>query len=494
MKPNILIVEDIPLLAESYAAFLRDEGTHIDIEGTGAGALASLERRPASVVVLDVNLPDISGIEVLQRIRAMGMPAEVVVVTAEGSVKLAVEAMRHGALDFIVKPFTADRLRITVRNALERRRMADQIATIQEESSPERFAGFIGQSLSMEAVYRILRSAAPTNATVFVTGESGTGKELCADALHKLSKRKSGPFVVINCAAIPRDLLESEIFGHVKGAFTGATADRRGAALQANGGTLFLDEVCEMDLALQAKMLRFLQDKQVHRLGEDSPRPTDVRIVCATNRDPQSEVAAGRFREDLFYRLHVVPVELPPLRERDADALLIARSFLEKFSREDGRRFRGFTPEAESVLVSYAWPGNVRQLQNAVRSIVVLNEGELVTPEMLPREVLAGIGAGRLTMSPVAPALPPPLLPGAFAPVDERPADALQPVPASAAAPGLSRSAQPITPLETVIRQTIEHAIERSGGSIPKAAAALEVSPSTLYRRIQAWQSGESAA
>jgi two-component system repressor protein LuxO len=485
LKPNILIVEDIPLLAESYAAFLRDEGAQIEIAGTGEAALASLERRPVGVVVLDVNLPDISGIDVLQRIRALGVPAEVVVVTAEGSVKLAVDAMRHGAFDFIVKPFTAERLRITVRNALERRRMANQIATIQEENAPERFAGFIGQSLSMEAVYRILRSAAPTNATVFVTGESGTGKELCADALHKFSKRKSGPFVVINCAAIPRDLLESEIFGHVKGAFTGATSDRRGAALQANGGTLFLDEVCEMDLSLQAKMLRFLQDKQVHRLGEDAPRSTDVRIVCATNRDPQSEVAAGRFREDLFYRLHVVPVELPPLRERDADALLIARSFLDKFAREDGRAFRGFTPEAELVLMSYGWPGNVRQLQNVVRSIVVLNEGEMVTPEMLPREVLARVGAARL---PIAA----PFAPQATHSLYNSPQAALDP-------PAQQFLEQPrppraITPLETVIRETIEHAIEQSGGSIPKAAAALEVSPSTLYRRIQAWQSGASAA
>jgi two-component system repressor protein LuxO len=485
LKPHILIVEDIPTLAESYAAYLRREDADVAIVETGAAALASLERKPANVVVLDVNLPDMSGLEVLQRIRANGMPCEAIVVTAEGSVNRAVEAMRFGAFDFIVKPFSADRLRVTVRNALERRRMADQIAIIQEEGGAERFAGFIGRSLPMEAVYRILRSAAPTNATVFVTGESGTGKELCADALHRLSKRRNGSLVVINCAAIPRDLLESEIFGHIKGAFTGATSDRKGAALQADGGTLFLDEVCEMDLSLQAKMLRFLQDKQVRRLGEDSPRPTDVRVVCATNRDPQTEVAAGRFREDLFYRLHVVPVELPPLRERDVDVLMIARAFLETFAKEDGRAFRGFTPEAEAVLMAYHWPGNVRQLQNVVRSVVVLNDGEFVTPDLFPREILSGAGSARLPISPppppafvtrelLEPQTPP--APTTFTPSQPQP---------------VAPAVRSLRPLEDVIRETIEQAITQCGGSIPKAAAALDVSPSTLYRRIQGWESAD---
>jgi two-component system repressor protein LuxO len=485
LKPHILIVEDIPTLAESYAAYLRREDADVAIVETGAAALASLERKPANVVVLDVNLPDMSGLEVLQRIRAAGMPCEAIVVTAEGSVNRAVEAMRFGAFDFIVKPFSADRLRVTVRNALERRRMADQIATIQEESGAERFAGFIGRSLPMEAVYRILRSAAPTNATVFVTGESGTGKELCADALHRLSKRRNGSLVVINCAAIPRDLLESEIFGHIKGAFIGATSDRKGAALQADGGTLFLDEVCEMDLSLQAKMLRFLQDKQVRRLGEDSPRPTDVRVVCATNRDPQTEVAAGRFREDLFYRLHVVPVELPPLRERDVDVLMIARAFLEAYAKEDGRAFRGFTPEAEAVLMAYHWPGNVRQLQNVVRSVVVLNDGEFVTPDLFPREILAAGVSARLPISPP----PPPafVTQELLEPQAPRTAAAFTQSPPQAA-PSAVRA---LRSLEDVIRETIEEAIAQCGGSIPKAAAALDVSPSTLYRRIQGWESAD---
>jgi two-component system repressor protein LuxO len=365
--------------------------------------------------------------------------------------------MKEGALDFLTKPFSADRLRVTVRNALERRKLESQVAAIQEETGRDRFCSFIGQSMAMQSIYRIVQNAAASKATVFVTGESGTGKELCADALHKLSRRREKPFVAINCAAIPRDLLESEVFGHAKGAFTGATADRAGAALQANGGTLFLDEICEMDLGLQAKMLRFLQTGTVQRVGEDKPRPVDVRIVCATNRDPQGEVAAGRFREDLFYRLNVIPMDLPPLRERDHDVLLIARHFLQQFAVEDGKKFTGFSPAVEAALLAYAWPGNVRELQNTVRNVVVLNEGETVEIDMLPRPLQAG-AAG--------------LPPAAVRPV-------AMPLPEPAAA---------LEPLDIVVRRTIERAIAQCDGNVPKAAAALQVSPSTLYRRIQAWQ------
>jgi two-component system repressor protein LuxO len=474
-KPRVLIVEDVPSLAESYAAFLSKEAVTADIVHTGQAAIDSLERQPASVVVLDVHLPDMNGLEILQRLKSLGAPVDVIVITSEGSVKLAVEAMRYGAFDFIMKPFNRDRLCITVRNALEHRRLSDQLADVAEEAGPEQVGRFIGNSPPMQAVYRILKSAAPTNATVFVTGESGTGKELCAEALHKLSKRREGPFVAVNCAAIPKDLLESEIFGHAKGAFTGAAADRKGAALQADGGTLFLDEVAEMDMALQSKLLRFLQEKTVQRVGEDTTRKADVRIVCATNRDPQTEVAAGRFREDLFYRLHVVPVELPPLRERDQDILIIARRFLEAFSKEDGKQFARFAPDVEALMLAHPWPGNVRQLQNVVRSIVVLHDGETVTANMPPRELGLTSSAARYAIpssssSPIADAAP---------------------VVAPVAAPS-----QPIEirPLEDVIRAAIEQAIKQCGGSIPKAAIALDVSPSTLYRRIQGWEVADAPA
>jgi len=354
-----------------------------------------------------------------------------------------------------------------VRNAVERRRLTNEIAEFQDAFGRDGFVDFMGNSLAMQAIYRILQSAAPTNATVFITGESGTGKELAATTIHKLSKRRNGPFVAINCAAIPKDLLESEIFGHVKGAFTGATTDRKGAASAAHNGTLFLDEIAEMDNSLQTKMLRFLQEKSVQRVGEDAARPVDVRIVCATNRDPLGEVAAGRFREDLFYRLHVVPVELPPLRDRDGDVVLIARHFLIKFAQEDEKAFRGFTADAEEILLKYRWPGNVRQLQNVVRSIVVLNDGEQVTAAMLPAE-LTRQGSSASLVRPTE-VLPEPIKPSS------------------------KPTSEAIRPLDDVIRSAIESAIAQSDGSIPRAAAALRVSPSTLYRRIQGWETSPTS-
>ena len=470
-KGRVLIVEDAPSLAETYAEYLKTENCTVQIVTTGAAAVAQLETSPPELLVLDVNLPDVNGIDLLRDIRKRELPVDVIIITGQASVRLAVDAMREGALDFLTKPFTAERLRVTVRNALSRRRLESQVAATQEEPDRGRFCGFTGRSMAMQTVYRILQNAAGSKATVFVTGESGTGKELCADALHRLSKRRNKPFVAINCAAIPRDLLESEVFGHAKGAFTGATGDRLGAALQADGGTLFLDEICEMDLGLQAKMLRFLQTGTVQRVGDDKPRPVDVRIVCATNRNPQTEVEAGRFREDLFYRLHVIPVDLPPLRERDDDVLLIARHFLRQYAEEDGKKFQGFTPEAEAALLSYPWPGNVRELQNIVRNVVVLNEGDAIGLAMLPRPLHG---------------LPPTAATRMAGPAEGGTAHAASPLATPVAAMSVGPAA--IEPLDIVVRRTIEQAIARCDGNVPKAAAALQVSPSTLYRRIQAWQ------
>jgi two-component system repressor protein LuxO len=473
---KVLIVEDSTSLGEAYRAMLLGDDHQVELVARVDEALARLEVFLPTVLLVDVNLPDRNGLEILQHVRQKQMPVEVVMMTAQGSVQLAVEAMRQGAFDFVMKPFSPDRLRVTVRNAHDRRSLANTIAAISESFDRERFASFIGRSLPMQATYRIIQSAASSNATVFVTGESGTGKELCADALHRLSRRAKAPFVAINCAAIPRDMLESEIFGHAKGAFTSAISDRKGAVLQANGGTLFLDEICEMDLALQAKMLRFLQTMTVQRVGEDQVRQVDIRIVCATNRDPQAEVAAGRFREDLFYRLHVVPIELPPLREREDDVLLIAREFLARFAKEDGKAFSGFSAEVEQVFRSYAWPGNVRQLQNVIRNIVVLSQGPMVELVDLPREVLPASPAARaVNGAPVA------------APIIQIQAMPCMPLVAEPCA----QAPLTIEPLEATIRRAIEAAIAQSGGSIPRAAAALDVAPSTLYRRLQAWENGE---
>jgi two-component system repressor protein LuxO len=454
---SVLIVEDQVTLARTYVAYLAGEQVRAAAAASAAEALAHMERERPGAVVLDVNLPDMNGLDLLREMRRRGISAQVVIITSDGSVNLAVAAMREGAFDFIVKPFAADRLRVAVRNALDRRPLGPA-----PEMAADAFCGFIGGSPAMQSVYRLVRDAAPSKATVFITGESGTGKELCAEAIHRLSRRGMGPFVPVNCAAIPKDLLESELFGHVKGAFTGATADRLGAAMRANGGTLFLDEIGEMRPDFQAKMLRFLQNGVVQRIGDDKPQSVDVRIVCATNRDPKEEVAAGRFREDLFYRLYVIPIELPPLRARGNDVAVLARHLLDQYGRDDEAIFSGFTGEAEAALVSYAWPGNIRELQNVIRKIVVLGRGPVVDLSMLPPEIARAKPAGR---DPIG---------FGVEPAGSQACSAQEPF------------AGPIRPLQETIDRAIEAAIAACGGSIPRAAQSLKVSPSTIYRRLQA--------
>ncbi len=473
-KPLTLVVEDTPSMARLYAEYLRAAQCEVAIVDTGAAARAFLAGRIPDAMVLDLRLPDENGLDLLQHMKGLDLPTEIVVVTAHGSLNIAVDAMRAGAFDFIVKPFSAERLNITVRNALERRKLRETVEIYREEFDRPRYCGFIGSSLAMQAVYRVIESAAQSKATVFITGESGTGKELCAEAVHGRSPRHDQRFVALNCAAIPRDLLESELFGYVKGAFTGAVGDREGAALQAHGGTLFLDEICETDPNLQSKLLRFLQTGMVQRVGSNKLEPVDVRIVCASNKDPLHEVSAGRFREDLFYRLHVIPVRLPPLREREDDVILIARDFLARYAKEEGRAFQRFSPEAEAVLRVYDWPGNVRQLQNVVRNVVVLNDGEEVRPEMLPPP-LGG----------PAPATP---SSAAVAQLAAIAATAATAVTAAATTAAAGSGPATIRPLWQVERDAIEEAIRLCGGNIPRAAALLEISPSTIYRKRQAWE------
>jgi two-component system repressor protein LuxO len=450
---TVLLVEDTPSLARVYAEYLKKEAYTVEPVETGAAALEAVSDGAPRIVLLDLQLPDMHGMEVLRRIEQQGLPCAVVVITAHGSVNVAVEAMRHGAYDFLVKPFSAERLAITVRNALERLRLAQLVDTYQKDLARTRYHGFIGSSLAMQAVYRIIDSAAASRATVFITGESGTGKEVCAEAIHRQSPRGDKPFVAINCGAIPKDLMESEIFGHMKGSFTGAVSDREGAAARANGGTLFLDEICELEPNLQTKLLRFIQTGTFMPVGGTKLEKVDLRIVCATNRDPLKEVEEGRFREDLYYRLHVIPIHLPALREREDDVIEVARHYLAEYAREEGKGFQSFAPEAEQVLRLYHWPGNVRQLQNVVRNIVVLHDGDTVLPGMLP----------------------PPLAPQATA----------APAPA-AAAPAAGPKA--IRPLWQVEKDAIEDAIAACEGNIPRAAALLDISASTIYRKRLAWQ------
>ena len=449
IRPEVLIVEDEAELAELYKTYLAKEPVDLAHAATGAAALARLEQAPPAVVLLDLRLPDMDGGAILEHITGSGLPTSVLVMTGYGGVTVAVEAMRAGAHDFLAKPFKRERLVMTLRNALKRQRPPHPAETGPRNFERSEFRGLIGASPPMQGVYRIVESAAASKATVFITGESGTGKELCAQAIHDCSPRRGKPFIALNCGAIPKDLVESEIFGHVSGAFTGARGRRDGAASLADGGTLFLDEVCEMDPGLQVKLLRFVQTGGFRRVGAERNERVDVRLVCATNRDPLREVEAGRFREDLYYRLHVIPLPLPPLRVRGGDILPIARHILATAAREEGKNFASFHPVVETALTAYHWPGNVRQLQNVIRNMVVLHDGAVVTPEMLP----------------------PPL---------DTAAPSRQPVPAAS---GLVTT----RPLWLIEKDAIEAAVARCGGSIAEAARLLEISPSTIYRKRAGW-------
>jgi DNA-binding NtrC family response regulator len=475
-KKRILLVEDTISLAEVYKEYLRGEPYEILVAETGKEAYAALDGFMPDAILLDLILPDINGLEILKYIAENEIPISVVVITAHGSINTAVEAMRLGALDFLAKPFTPERLVVTLRNALEYQRLTTIVDTYKNDIDRREYYGFIGSSLSMQAVYRIIDSVSQSKATVFITGESGTGKEICAEAIHRHSPRAGKPFIAINCGAIPKDLMESEIFGHAKGSFTGAIADHDGAAKLADGGTLFLDEICEMDKSLQTKLLRFIQTESFRKVGGSKLEEVDIRIVCATNRDPHVAVAEGRFREDLFYRLHVVPIHLPPLSEREEDALDIARYFLRQYAREEGKDFTEFSPEVEAAISFYSWPGNVRQLQNVIRNIVVLNDGDEVAGDMLPPPLDAALSG-----------------PPVFGVIDKEDGPGAS---ASAVTAGIAAGAPDsiIRPLAEVERKVIERAIAICGGNIPKAAQHLGISASTIYRKKTTWEDHEDAA
>lgn len=450
----LLMVEDTASVAALYRSYLTPLEIDINIVSTGRDAIESLNRRTPDLILLDLRLPDMTGMDVLAAVKKQSPDVPIIFMTAHGSIDTAVEAMRQGAQDFLIKPCEADRLRITVNNAM---RKANKLKSENYDPNNQNYQGFIGSSQTMQAVYRTIDSAASSKASIFITGESGTGKEVCAEAIHAASKRGDKPFIAINCAAIPKDLIESELFGHVKGAFTGAASDRQGAAELADGGTLFLDELCEMDLDLQTKLLRFIQTGTFQKVGSSKLHSVDVRFVCATNRDPWKEVQQGRFREDLYYRLYVIPLHLPPLRERGDDVIEIAYSLLGHMTKEEGKGFVRLSSEVTERFKHYEWPGNVRQLQNVLRNVVVLNDGQEITLSMLPPPLNA-----------------PRMAEPTFLSQDEK-----------------VLSVHDIFPLWLTEKQAIEKAIEVCDGNIPRAASYLDVSPSTIYRKLQTWNEKE---
>ncbi len=462
----ILLIEDTPSLQLIYRSVLQTSGHQVRLASTAAEGLAAFVHDPAGVVLLDLGLPDRDGLLLMQEMLALRPETRIIVITANGSINKAVEAMRAGAHEFLVKPFDEGRLLSAVRNALERAAAPKAVGPVASKANAPAQSPrpFIGSSEVMDRIHAKIDSVASSMATVFITGESGTGKELCALAVHGSSSRAKGPFIALNCGAIPHDLLESEVFGHVKGSFTGAISDRPGAATAADGGTLFLDEICEMAPALQTKLLRFLQTSTVLPVGATRPQKVNVRIVCATNRDPLDAVRRGQFREDLYYRLFVVPIHMPPLRERGDDVIEIAESALQQFAEEEGRSFEGLSRDVSDLFRRLPWPGNVRQVLNVIRNVVVLNEGGLVTQAMLPED-LALASEGRPTH--VQAALQQDMAPG----LDEL----------------LGR------PLAEIERIIVTATLARHGGSVPKAARVLDLSPSTLYRKLEGWAKAASS-
>ena len=392
MKPHfvsatILVVDDDPDIQEVLSDRLESLGCRVSVASSGQEGLDLLDRASPQLILLDINLPDMNGLQVLREIRRRREDVPVVMITAYGTIERAVQAMKEGAYDFIPKPFDPQHLEIVIQKALEREYLIESNRLLRETLSagaPE----IIGESPPMLRAVDIARKVAPTNSTVLLLGESGTGKEVFAHAIHNWSERKDEPFIAINCVGLSKDLLESELFGHEKGAFTGAHQLKKGKMELAHGGTVFLDEVGDISAELQTKLLRFLQEREFERVGGNQPIRVDVRVIAATNRDLSSAIKEGRFREDLYYRLNVVPITLPALRERKEDIPTLTRFFLSRFSSEVKKNFTEISPDAQAKLQTHDWPGNVRELANVIERAVVLGQEPMVRLDDLPPEIV----------------------------------------------------------------------------------------------------------
>jgi len=387
-KGRLLVVDDEPTICDALKAALSTDGFVVQAAENAIQGIAELERQEFDVVLADLSLPRVSGLELLDRVKKTWPSTEVIVITGQGSIATAVDAIKRGAYHYVTKPFTADEILHLVAQALERRQLVHRKERLEEELSQARGVHqLVGQSEPVQRIRAVIQTAAGSEATVLIQGESGTGKEIIANAIHAQSKRSRGPLVKMNCAAVPETLLESELFGHEKGSFTGADRRRIGRFEQADGGTLFLDEVCEMHPRLQAKFLRALQEREIERLGSSTAIPVDVRIIAATNRDLQKALEEGVLREDLYYRLNVILLQVPPLRERMDDVPILAMHFLRKYAARESSAMTAISDEALNVLLSYSWPGNVRELENAIERAVVLGQGDRLRAQDLPAQV-----------------------------------------------------------------------------------------------------------
>jgi DNA-binding NtrC family response regulator len=387
---HILAIDDDEQMLELLRKVLTEHGCRVSVRTSAVAGLKLLDDDPADVVLSDVRMPGMDGLTLLERVRARAPDTIVILMTAFGSIGAAVEAMRRGATDYVTKPFKMDEMLVVLDRALEHRELHRELESLRDEVEHRyRFGNLVGKSKQMQEVFKLIRRVARVRSTVLITGRSGTGKELVAKAIHYNSPRKDKPFVAINCAAIPEALLESELFGHVKGAFTGATDHKPGLFEEADGGTLLLDEIGELPAAMQAKLLRTLEDRQVRRVGATQAVEVDVRLIAATNQNLDERVRDGRFRQDLFFRINVISINVPPLVEHPEDIPLLAQHFLDKYAEEHGRRRKKLSPEALKAIVNYTWPGNVRELENAIERGVALSRGTTIEPADLPAAVTA---------------------------------------------------------------------------------------------------------
>src|SRR6195256_2007989 len=451
MKPTILIVDDEPGVRTALAGVLSDEGYEVEAVASGEACLERLTRGSVDLVVLDVWLPGMDGLATLARLQERRIDAQIVLISGHGNIESAVRAIKMGAFDFVEKPLSLEKTVLVIRNALHQRRLEAENRALR--ARVDRHQTMIGESYAMRQLREQVAMAAPTNGRVLIYGENGTGKELVARTVHGLSRRRAAAFVELNCAAIPEELIESELFGHVRGAFTGAVADRRGKFEVADGGTIFLDEIADMSLKTQAKVLRVLQEQTMEAVGGSARIKVDARVLAATNKDLQAEIRAGRFREDLYFRLNVIPIFVPPLRDRQEDIPLLADHFMAEFAREYGRRVKGFDAGARSVLQYYAWPGNVRELRNVIERLMI----------MVPGDAISASDLGFL--DPTSPARI-----GA---------------PEAAEAPGPRRTLHEAR--DQFARDLIPRTLAEQQGNMSRTADVLGVERSNLYRKMKAF-------
>ncbi|MGE0791610.1 MAG: sigma-54-dependent transcriptional regulator [Sandaracinaceae bacterium] len=459
VRKQVLVADDELNLRRVLSAQLTRDGYDVVAVEDGERALEALEQHHVDVIISDLRMPKVDGLTLLRRVVATHPEIPVILITAHGTVDTAVEALKIGAFDYITKPFEQTEFRNVVAKAARTRELAEQDVAVGEE--PGRYR-LIGQSPPMLDVYQVIEKVADTPATVLITGESGTGKELIARALHENSARKDKPFIRVNCAAIPRDLIESELFGYEKGAFTGAVTSKPGRFELAHDGTLFLDEIGEIPVNMQVKLLRAIQEQEFERVGGIRTLEVDVRLVAATNRDLAEEIKAARFREDLYYRLNVVQVRLPPLRERKSDIPLLVDHFIRRFSERLKKRVIGIGEEAMERLLEHPWPGNIRELENVIERCILFTDAERIQLMDLPTEVL---GVSAMTPAP-APPRPPSEKPG-------------QPEPT----PGLKEAVREAT--EKVERELIVRALEQTGGNVTHTARLLKISRKSLQTKMK---------